>query len=189
MIYTIEGKIDHKDKHFVVIKTNGFSYQVFVTDFLLEKIKIDQNIKLLTYLAVREDAIELYGFENIKERTYFNLLRSISGIGPKSSMSVLSLIHIKDLEQAIINEDILALTRVSGIGKKTAERVILELKGKIEATPDTQRAKKNDALVIDALTNMGYALPQAREAIKKIPEDIIKTELRIKYALKNLSKR
>ncbi|MDA2922053.1 Holliday junction branch migration protein RuvA [Patescibacteria group bacterium AH-259-L07] len=189
MIYTIEGNVTYKDKHFIVIKTNGLSYQVFVTDFLYLKIKTDQNIKLFTYLEIRSDAIELYGFENIKERTYFKLLRSISGIGPKSSMNVLSLIHIKDLEQAIINEDILALTRVSGIGKKTAERVILELKGKIKATPDTQRVKKNDALVIDALTSMGYALPEAREAIKKIPEDIEQAEKRIKYALKILSGR
>lgn len=189
MIYSIEGKIDHIDKRFVVIKTNGFSYQVFVSTFLLEKIKQGQNIKLLTYLEIREDTIELYGFERSKELKYFKLLRAISGIGPRSSMNVLSLVRPTDLEQAIINEDVLALTQVSGIGKKTAERVILELKGKIESTPNIQRAKKNDALVIDALVGMGYPLPQAREAIKKIPENILETKLRIKRALKILSYR
>lgn len=188
MIYIIEGTIEEKSKLFIVVKINGLSYQVFITNFLLEKVKQGQHIKLFTYLEMREGAIELYGFENKKERHYFKLLRSISGIGPKSSMNVLSLIKLNELEQAIINEDLFALTRVSGIGKKTAERVILELKGKIERTAPYTKGK-NNTLIIDALTSMGYSTAQAREAVKKIPDDIEKTEERIKYALLILSGR
>ncbi len=190
MIYSIQGKITNLKPDYVVVETNGLSYQIFVTDFLIEKIKKDQKIKLLTYLEVRETAMELYGFEDETHLEYFKYLRSISGIGPKSAMNVLSLVRLSDLEKAILNEKVDILTKVSGIGKKTAQRIVLELKGKIVKTKKgSLEQSEDDSLLIDALISMGYTIIQARETIKKIPSEIQGTKKRLKQALKILSGR
>ena len=189
MIYSIKGKISYQEGDFIVIETNGLSYQVFVTDFLLEKIKVGQIIKLFTYLEIRENAMELYGFKDQTELEYFKRLRSISGIGPKSTMNVLSLVRLPDLEKAILNEKPDILTKVSGIGKKTAQRIVLELKGKIAKISGKTSSQEDDSLVIDALIGMGYTLPQARQSVKKIPLEICGIKKRIKQALKILSGR
>jgi len=190
MIYSIQGKITYIKPDYVVVETNGLSYQIFVTDFLIEKIKKYQNIKLLTYLEVRETAMELYGFEDETHLEYFKHLRSISGIGPKSAINVLSLVRLSDLERAILNEKVDILTKVSGIGKKTAERIILELKGKIvKIKGGLLEQSEDDSLLIDALISMGYTIVQARETIKKIPSEVQGTKKRLKQALKILSGR
>ncbi len=189
MIYSVKGKIGHQGSNFIVIETNSLSYQVFVTDFLLEKIKVGQSIKLFTYLDVRENAIELYGFGTQPELEYFKRLRSISGIGPKSTMNILSLVRLKDLEKAILDERIDILTKVSGISKRIAQRIILELKGKIKKTGEKTSNQEDDTLVIDVLINMGYTPSQARRAVKKIPSEILGAKKRIKQALKILSGR
>jgi len=189
MIYSIQGKISEIGSDFIIVETESLSYQIFISDFFLKKLKLNQKIKLYTFLEVKENLVELYGFENKKELQYFKYLHSISGIGPKSAINVLSLVKVSDLEQAIINEQESLLTKVSGIGKKTAQRIILELKEKIMKTGAT--AKKfsgTDSLVIDALINMGYSPSQARETIKKIPSNIEGIKEKIKQALKYLSK-
>ena len=187
MIYSLKGKINHKNSEFIVLGTNGLDYQVFVTDFLLEKIRVGQILKVFTYLQLRENTtIELYGFENQQELKYFKKLNAISGIGPKSAMNVLSLVLIKDLEKAILDENVNILTKVSGIGKKTAERIILELKGKITKT-DKGQITHDDTLIVDALVSMGYTLAQARYAVRKIPIEISEIKKRVKEALKILS--
>jgi len=193
MIYSLEGKVKEKGSDFIVIKTNHLSYQVFVTDFYLQKIKSGQQIEVYTYLEVRENAMELYGFVDQQEVKYFKYLHSISGIGARSAMNILSLVSISDLEKAIVNEKDYLLTKVSGIGKKTAQRIILELKEKIiksgTKTLSTSEEDQDDSLVIDALVNMGYSLFYAREALKKIPPEIKGPEKRITQALKYLSKK
>lgn len=190
MIYSLQGTITEKEKDFIVIETNNISFQVFVTSFLLEKVKLNQNLKILTYLEVKEDILALYGFENRTELKYFKYLVAISGIGPKSALNVLSLIRLEDLEKAVLNEKLDILTKVSGIGKKTAQRIILELKEKINKNLESQPGQEgDDSLVIDALTSMGYTLGQARTAIKKIPLEIKGTDQRLKQALKILSGR
>lgn len=186
MIYSIRGKISQIENDFIVLETESLSYQIFTTHFLLEKIKIGEEIKIFTHLEVKENSLELYGFETEEEIKIFKLLLSISGIGPKSGLNILSLIRLQDLKKAIINEKTDALIKISGIGEKTAKRIILELKGKI--TKNLSKTNlENDSLIIDALTNMGYSLSQSREAIKKIPPEIEGTEKRIKQALKILS--
>ncbi len=190
MIYSLQGKISEIEKNFIVIETNGVSFQVFVSDFLLEKIKINQTIKILTHLELKENTLELYGFKNKSELEYFKYLVAIPGIGPKSAINVLSLIRLEDLEKAILNEKVDILTKVSGIGKKIAQRIVLELKEKIAKKAKTfSGQEEDDALVIDALVSMGYTLAQAREAIKKIPLEIKGTNKRLKQALKILSGR
>jgi len=190
MIYSLQGIITEKEKDFVVVETNGVSFQVFVTGSLAEKIRLGQNLKILTYLEVKEDVLALYGFESKKELQYFKYLVAISGIGPKSAINVLSLIRIEDLEKAVLNEKLDILTKVSGIGKKTAQRIILELKEKIKKTAHSSLNQgEDDSLVIDALMAMGYNLAQARETIKKVPLETKGTDQRLKQALKILSGR
>ena len=190
MIYSLQGIITEKEKDFIVVETNNVSFQIFVTSFLLKKIKLNQNIKILTYLEVKEDALALYGLENKTELQYFKYLVAISGIGPKSAINILSLIRIEDLEKAVLNEKLDTLTKVSGIGKKTAQRIILELKEKINRNLKSQPGEvEDDSLIIDALISMGYNLSQARETIKKIPLETKGTDQRLKQALKILSGR
>jgi len=186
MFYSLKGKISFQGENFIVLEINGTAYQIFVTDFLLERVKLGGILKLFTYLYLREDTIELYGFETLDELEYFKRLNAISGIGPKSAIGTLSLVRTRDLEKAILDENVTLLTKVSGIGKKTAERIILELKSKIEKGTGT--ISSEDSLVIDALVKMGYTLSQARGAIRKIPEEIRDTKKRVKEALKILSR-
>ncbi len=189
MIYSIQGTISHKDKNSLIIETNGLGYQIFVIGSLFKKVKIGQTLKLFTYLSIKEETIELYGFEKQEELKYFKLLKTVSGIGSKSGMNILSLIHWPDLERAIVNENVSILTKISGIGAKIAQKIILELKGKIEETVSKASELENDDLVIDGLVNLGYTLAQAREATKQIPPDILEIKKRIKQALKILSNR
>ncbi len=190
MIYSIKGTIVQKEKNFLVIETNGLGYQIFVINSLWEKTKIGQTLKLFTFLAIKnEETVELYGFETEEELKYFKLLNSVSGIGPRLGINILSLVRISDLEKAILEENSLTLTRVSGIGAKIAKKIILELKGKVEKTALESSGAENDALVIDALVSLGYGLAQARDAVRKIPSDILESEKKIKQALKILSNR
>jgi len=189
MIFSISGKIKFIGEGFVAIDTaGGTSYQVYTTDIFCRSVKVGQPAELFTYLHIsREETINLYGFPSQEELYFFKKLNGIPSIGPKSAMNVLSLIKLDDLKKAIINESHETLTKVSGIGKKTAERIIVEMKGKIKDL-SVGKTLNDDAAVIDALVNLGYSLSQAREMVRKIPENIEGAEKRIKEALKMLGR-
>lgn len=188
MIYFLKGKVKQKGENYLVIETNNLGYQVFVTDFLLNKTKVNQEVQIFIYLYLREETIELYGFEAEEELDFFKQLNAIPGIGPKSAISVLSLIRLSDLKKAILNENSDVLTKVSGIGKKTAERIIVELKSKISKKFSAPIESYEDGQVIEALIKLGYSLNQAREAIRKVPENVKGTKERLKEALKIISR-
>jgi len=191
MISSIQGTISNKDNESIQIIINGLGYKIFITKPLLDKVKIGQNIKLFTKLQIKNDSLKLYGLSTQSEMEYFKHLTSISGIGAKSALNVLSLISLEKLQNAILNKKAETLTKVSGIGKKTAERIILELKGIVEknsllSSPDI----KSDALAIDALLGMGYSVQQARKAVQQISSSqTLKPEEKIKRALLILSGR
>jgi Holliday junction DNA helicase RuvA len=139
---------------------------------------------------VREDQLALYGFLNEEELTMFELLISISGIGPKVALSILSIADVKTICTAIVNKDPSILTRVSGVGKKTAERVIIELQNKVDAVNiDDQATTLAGQDAIEALTSLGYSVTEARDALKLVPADITDVSKRIRQALKNLGKK
>ena len=186
MIYAIFGKILAKQTKTIILEVNNLFFEIFVTNSFINKTKIDQDIKLFTYLAVKEEAFQLYGFESEEELNYFKLLKKISGIGPRSAINILSLVGINNLEKAILEKDSNVLTKVSGIGSKIAEKIILELKGKIKATIKTYTSI-DDETTIDALTSLGYSMQESRQVIKKIPDNMINAEDRVKQALKILS--
>ncbi len=188
MISSIEGTISDKNQESIQIVINGLGYKIFITKPLLDKVKIGQNIKLFTKLQIKDDSLNLYGLASQSEMEYFKHLTSISGIGAKSALNILSLVSLKKLQNAILNKEVEALTKISGIGKKTAGRIILELKGIVEKNSSLGHDITNDALAIDALLGMGYSIQQARKAIQQISSsEIVRAEEKIKKALKFLS--
>jgi len=189
MIALIEGKIELKTDKFVIINVSGVGYKVFSSSLILKELgnKEDQA-KLFTHLYPRENMLDLYGFLTFEELEFFELLMSISGIGPKAALAVLSIASIKDLKTSIASGQVSLLTKVSGIGKKTAERVILELRNKILVPGSDVRKLVSDDEAIDALISLGYSSRQAREALGKVPSKVKSIEDRIKQALKTLGK-
>jgi Holliday junction DNA helicase RuvA len=191
MISRIEGKIVFKGERFVVIDVGGVGYRIFVGPDVLRKAKTKEQFKLWTHLYLREDTIELYGFLEYAELNFFETLIQISGIGPKSALGVLSVAPLDTLKSAIASGDTSYLTQVSGIGKKIAEKIILELRdklGKIGFSGEENVFLKEEGDVLKALRTLGYSYEEAREAIKRLPNDIIGTQNRVKEALKILSK-
>ncbi len=189
MIAQITGTVVDKDEKGVVIDNNGIGYLVFMTP--IDMPMIGDNVTILTVFVVREDAQELYGFTNKTSRDLFKLLITISGIGPRSALGILSLASPNDLLTYINRGDANYLTKVSGIGKKTAEKIILELRDKIKNMVNNDEgvgSVTNDAL--DALTALGYSAQDIRSALAKLPPDIDTndTQLVIRTVLKIVRK-
>ena len=189
MIAKIKGKIAFLRDHYAVVDVAGVGYKIFVTDFAMGKIAGKDEIELFTHTYVREDILALYGFLTMDELGMFELLISISGIGPKAAIGILTIAEPKTIRTAIISGDSSILTRVSGVGKKTAERVILELSNKIAELPgEDQGMARADSEAIEALASLGYSVSQAREALKAVPESVKDVSERVRAALKSLGK-
>ena len=189
MIARLEGRVKMRGDRFFVIDVNNTGYKVFTTPQTLKNIKGDEVFSVWTHLHVREDALELYGFEEYAEMEFFEMLIQISGIGPKSAIGVLSVAPLDTIKRAISSGETSYLTKVSGIGRKTAEKIILELKEKLGELEEGARGMfKEDQDVLSALESLGYSRTEAREALKQIPETIEGTSQRVKEALKILGK-
>ncbi|MBU0706929.1 Holliday junction branch migration protein RuvA [Patescibacteria group bacterium] len=187
MIAYLKGTIKLKTDKYIIVEANSVGYRVYAYPDLLESFKNDQTIELYTHQHVSETATELYGFLKTEELNLFEKLITISGVGPKSALSILSLAPVVEIQKAIIHDDPTILTRVSGIGRKTAERIIVELKGVLEK--DGLITQVNDQGFLDALealVQLGYPRPEARRALNKISQDITGTQERVKAALKVL---
>jgi Holliday junction DNA helicase RuvA len=170
MIAQLTGEVAWKDGRGIVLNVHGVGYRVHIVKEYLEKLKVGGEISLLTYLAVRENALDLYGFENTEALDYFELLITVPGIGPKSALAVLSLAGPDVLRRAILADDTTYLTRVSGIGRKSAEKIIVTLKDKLGRLDNGESGLLADEVeALEALQALGYTLGQAREALKKIP--------------------
>jgi Holliday junction DNA helicase RuvA len=188
MISYLVGNIIAKGRGFIIIKVNNIGYKIFVSSSFFAELNSGQEADLYTYQYVREDALDLYGFRSLSELEMFELLLSISGIGPKSALGVMSIATVTDLKKAIAQGDSSLLIKVSGIGKKTAERVVLELREKVSASEferemtDTGNTASGEE--IDALVALGYSISQAREALRQVKPEIIDSGERIKAALK-----
>ncbi len=188
----LRGQILEMAERSVVLDVNGVGYKVFVTADSLHTLKKGSETSLWTYLAVREDALDLYGFISKKEKEFFELLITVSSIGPKSALNILSLVSVDTLAGAIRTGSTAHLVKVSGIGRKTAEKIVLELKDKmggIQSSDDAGLAAEmsSDMDAIEALKALGYDPDEAREALKKIPKDISDTGAKVKAALKMLA--
>ncbi len=190
MISQLYGKITHKDERYLVMDVNGVGYKVFAPTDVIEKTKNAESVRIWTHLVVREDALDLYGFNTKDDLEFFEMLIGISGIGPKTALSILNLASIPTIKKAISSGDSTYLTKVSGIGKKNAEKIVLELKDKLLVSEDDVRyaSRGDESDSLEALKALGYSEREAREALKKVPDDIADIGERVKRALKILSK-
>jgi Holliday junction DNA helicase RuvA len=175
MIAYISGKLTRKTPTWIVVETGGVGFQVFIPVSSYDALgETGRDVRVLTHLHVREDVLQLYGFATEAEKRLFLMLISVSGVGPKLAQGILSGISVAEFESAVRSQDLAALTRVPGIGKKTAERLVLELKEKIGeartadgSAPPAERLPFEEEAVL-ALVSLGYKRAQAQETIRKV---------------------
>ncbi len=188
MIAHLTGTILHKSESYLVLEVNSVGYKIFATGNTLEKIKEDTSLTLWVHQAIRETASDLYGFITRDELEFFELLISISGIGPKTALGILNVANIETLKQAVRSGNSAHLTKISGLGKKNAEKIVLELSGKIGIGNENSLNIQDEGDAIEALTSLGYSQKEARDALREVPDEIVGTSERVKKALKHLGK-
>ncbi len=191
MIYSIYGKLAEKNDSFVVVEVAGVGLKLTTHKRALSSLPPNgTEVKLFSYLYVREDALDLYGFLTEEELHFFELLISVSGVGPKSALSILEISELKELAASIQENRPDLLTRASGIGRKTAERIIIDLKTKVKTEMSGEAVKRmeSDADIVETLTNLGYRREDAKVALQKVGREITGLEPRLKAALKILGK-
>jgi len=190
MIAYIKGTIAAHSESSLILVVNNIGYEVFVLPRIVVGTHVGQELELYTYHHVREDAVLLYGFTEMVEKRMFEKLITISGVGPKSAMGVLTAATVAELEQAVAQGDSSSLTKVAGVGKKTAERIVLELKGKLDGLGSVAVGvgSSRDGDVIEALMGLGYTREESREALKHVGDEAASPDETLKAALRILSR-
>lgn len=196
MIDYIKGRIANIEPESVVIDTGMIGIKMAISLFTYNKIKNyhDKDIKIYAHLVVRENAIELIGFYDTVERQTFMLLNKVPGIGPKVALSILSMIDVGKLKTAILTENVKTLVAVPGIGKKTAQKIIIDLKDKVKDLPVDSTAEKSNVIyeAREVLFSLGFSLTEVRQALdsclQEVEDDELSAEDIVVKALKKLSK-
>lgn len=195
MIAFLKGKVAIKSNNYIVIEINGVGYKVFMPQSTLQEIETDAQIKVFTYMRVMEDDVSLYGFMTNEELSMFELLISVGGIGAKSAIAILSNIEPSKFALAVITNDVGTLKKLPGIGAKTAQRIILELKDKIKTNEEMEenqteenKIKLNESAqdAIDALQVLGYNIKAIEKVLSQIDTENMEVEEIIKEGLKLL---
>lgn len=190
MIATIIGKIDFVGIGYIILEVSGVGYKIFVNSTTLLKLKKGDKKKFYVHQYIRESQMDLYGFLFIEELELFELLITVSGVGPKAGLIILARSKPSDVKSAIIKGDLDIFTSVSGVGRKTATRIILDLKGKIsDDDMSFLTAGEDFEEIVDALKNLGYQAQEVKKVLIKIPKNIEAPEEKIRWALKQLSKK
>lgn len=193
MIAHIEGKIIHIAPKFIIVDVTGLGYKIYTAFNTLASCVKNNQISLWVHTAVRENSIDLYGFEMLDELEFFELLlNNVSGVGPKSALGILSVATLSTLKKAIATGDTSYLNKVSGIGKKTAEKIVIELRDKLYAHKDeegTPNSLRGESDIVEALKSLGYSQNDARDVLRQIPQATEGASARIKEALKILGER
>ena len=174
MISTLTGIIQSKGKGTLTVLLGGVGLEVYVPNPLFEESKPGDKVSLRTYLVVREDALTLYGFETSEEKEYFILLMGVTGIGPRLALAVMTTLSPEAIRRAVFHEQPEVLTRVPGIGKKTAQRALFHLQdriGDIDDLSQVAQMRDVDTELLEALTSLGYSVVEAQAAIQAIPRD------------------
>ena len=197
MIASLSGKVTYKspelkkDSYFV-ISAAGVGYKVYTPASNLKRVEEGQDLTVYTYLAVSERALDLYGFLDPADKTFFTLLLDVPGIGPKSALAILGKTTMAEVQQAILDNDPNVLTKMAGLGEKTAEKIIVTLKNKVESLTVKPKSKKAraqaeiDLDTFDALVGFGYSAVEAKRALNQIDKKITDVSQRLKAALKIL---
>jgi len=187
VIATLQGTVTAKGDSFIIVETGGMGFKVHVPAPLLARRGIPgSQVQLYTHLHLRENEVSLYGFQTEEALSFFELLLGVSGIGPKVAIGVLSAGTVEALRRAVATGDVEYLIQMPGLGKKTAQRVILDLRGKLEAEDLVPAPPLSpvDEDVITALASMGYNRSEAREALASLPEEEMPVEERLLLALR-----
>ena len=193
MIGHLEGTVKAVRKNYLILATDYVGYKVFVAPQLSLTSEPGKKLSLFIHTHVREDQISLFGFTTLPELEFFELLLTVSGVGPKLAVSVMSLSDLNMIKSGILNEDPNVFTKVSGIGRKTAERLIIELKDKITdefggKEEGLREISKAQADVLDVLLALGYSRSEARDALAGLPKNLGSSEEKIREALRLLAK-
>ncbi len=199
MFAYIKGSLEMKSKNYIVIDVGGLGYKIFMSETAINEIgEIGENIKVFTYYRVREDDISIFGFRTQEELRMFELLLSVSGVGAKSALAMLSCIEPSDFAIAVISNNIKLLTQIPGIGTKSAQRIILELKDKLKAEQNEEQieqsklksAKVNETVqeAISGLMVLGYSRKDIEKAFEHLTFESLSVEDLIKNGLILLSK-
>lgn len=196
MYYSISGIAEAKEG-FLVIHTGGVGYKIYTSNTTLARVTNHQETTVYTYLNVKEDALDLYGFSTEEELSTFKLLLSVSGVGPKAALAVLSALTPTEFAMSVATQDAQTITRAQGVGKKMAEKIIVELKDKLKgvdlrdiagSTTETVAPVSNGVLqeAVNALMVLGYSAYESRQAVKFVSSKSNQLEEIIKLALKEL---
>ena len=191
MIATLRGEITQIEDNAVIVETGGVGLRVFIPAPLRARMVTGEAVLLYTHLVVREDAWNLYGFESQADRALFTLLLGTDGVGPRTAMAVMSGVSSELLQRAVFGEDPDLLGRVPGVGKKTAQKIILYLHDRLKPTDALQAVaamSDADSEVLAALTALGYSVVEAQTAIQSIPKDAPgNVEERLRLALQQFT--
>lgn len=190
MIASLAGSVSALAPAAVVIEVSGVGYLVHVPSSTLARLAVGGDVRLLTHLAVREDAMTLYGFESADERDVFQTLIGVNGVGPKLALAVVGSLAPDGLRRAVASQDVDALTQVPGVGKRGAQRILLELKERLAPHAATAEAPQSAlAEVREALLGLGYTPAELREVLERVPagEDV-PVEETLRAALRELSR-
>lgn len=194
MFYYLKGKVTYKENNFMVIDVGGAGYKVYTSFTTLERATLNDEFLAYTYTHIREDTFDIYGFCSLEELSTFQMLITVSGVGPKAALSILSFMPTDVFAISVIKSDIGAITKAPGIGKKMAERIVLELKDKLSKTGNYEEMATSDSLVsndmikeaVDALMVLGYSQLEAKGAVSNVKDSYANVEDIIKNALKLL---
>lgn len=194
MFSYIIGEVKFIREDYIVLENNNIGYKIFMPTRSISKFILNETRKVFTEFVVREDSVTLYGFEELEDLEMFLSLNNVSGVGPKAANSILSTLSLYELKLAIINNDYKTITKVPGIGKKSASRIILELTDSIDVETLTDKDKpaqivdedENYKFAVEALMNLGYNSIDAKRVLKDINTSEMKMSDIIKTALKRI---
>ena len=190
MIYSIFGTLKLKEGNLVIVETGGVGFKLLSSQQTVRALPaVGEQVFVYSHLHVKEDGLDLYGFSTSEELRFFEMLISVSGVGPKSAIGILGVSDLNSLAAAIKEGRPDLLTRVSGVGRKTAERIIVELRSKVQVdhASETVQGMDSDSDILEMLVGLGYRKDQITQALRKIAETVTGTEGRLKAALKVLS--
>ncbi len=191
MIASLSGRLQEKNPDSLVIEVGGIGLQVFVPATLRDEARPGETLFLYTYLVVRQDAFSLFGFETREGRDFFNLLLSVNGVGPRMALTILSTLSPDAIRRAVFHEQAEVFNRVPGVGKKTAQKILLQLQDKVKPEIGLEPVaafSDVDGEVLDALTALGYSVVEAQAALQSIPRDTPQeVETRLRLALQYFS--
>lgn len=188
MINYLDGTVKDISENSATVLVGGVGYEVFVPNSFSQNLKKDSSAQFFIYTHVREDILALYGFATKKDLAFYRLLISVSGIGPKVALSIISSASVDKLIDSIGRGDPALLSAVSGVGKKTAEKAVVELKNKVGLGGTTGSLAGDSSDIIEALVGLGFQRSEAAQAISNLPEGANTQEEKIKAALKILGK-